>query len=42
VRREIAFPEDVIAEKTEATVKDEVLEVRLPKKVPSETKTHKV
>ncbi len=42
VRRELAFPEDVIAEKAEATVKDGVLEVRVPKKVPSEAKTHKV
>jgi len=42
VKREMAFPEDVIAEKAEATVKDGILEVRVPKKVPSETKTHRV
>jgi len=42
VRRELSFPEQVIAEKADATVKDGVLEVRVPKKVPSETKTHKV
>ena len=42
VRREMAFPEDVVAEKAEATVKDGILEVRVPKKVPSETKTHKI
>lgn len=42
VRREIAFPEDVIPEQAEAEVKDGVLEVTVPKKSPTEVKVHKI
>lgn len=42
VRRELSFPEEVIAEKADAQVKDGVLEVTIPKKNPTEMKAHKV
>jgi HSP20 family protein len=42
IERSIAFPEEVIPEKAEATVKDGILEVKVPKKLPTETKVHKV
>jgi HSP20 family molecular chaperone IbpA len=42
VKRELAFPEEVIPEKADAQVKDGVLEVIVPKKNPTEMKTHKV
>lgn len=34
-RRRLAFPEEVLADKVEAKLKDGVLEVRLPKKAPT-------
>jgi HSP20 family protein len=34
-RRTLAFPEEVLADQTKASLKDGVLEVRLPKKEPS-------
>jgi HSP20 family protein len=42
IERTIAFPEEVLPEKAEATVKDGILEVRVPKKSPTEAKVHKV
>jgi HSP20 family protein len=42
VRRELNFPEEVVAGKAEASVKDGILEVRVPKKTPTEAKTHKI
>ena len=41
--KSIAFPEEVVPEKAESTVKDGVLEVNVPKKTPTpEPKKHKV
>jgi HSP20 family protein len=42
VKRDLMFPEEVIPDKADAIVKDGVLEVRVPKKTPTEAKTHKV
>ena len=42
VHRSLPFPEEVIPEKAEATLKDGLLEVRVPKKTPTEVKKHKV
>jgi HSP20 family protein len=42
LKRELAFPEEVIPEKADAQVKNGVLEVKVPKKHPTEMKAHKV
>jgi HSP20 family protein len=42
VRRELSFPEEVIPDQADAIVKDGVLELKIPKKNPTEIKTHKV
>ncbi len=42
IRREVAFPEEVIPERADAVVKDGVLELTVPKKNPTEVKSHKV
>jgi HSP20 family protein len=42
VHRSLAFPEEVIPDQAEATLKDGLLEVRIPKKTPTEVKKHKV
>jgi HSP20 family protein len=42
VHRNLAFPEEVVPDKAEATLKDGLLEVRIPKKTPTEVKKHKV
>ncbi len=42
IQRALTFPEEVVPEKADATVKDGVLEVRVPKKAPSERRLHKV
>lgn len=42
VRREISLPEEVTPDQAEAVVKDGVLELTIPKKNPTEIKTHKV
>jgi len=42
VRRDLTFPEEVVPDKAEANVKDGILEVKIPKKTPTEAKTHKV
>jgi HSP20 family protein len=42
VHRSLAFPEEVVPDKAEATLKDGLLEVRIPKKTPTEVKKHKV
>ncbi|MDG6995520.1 MAG: Hsp20/alpha crystallin family protein [Nitrososphaerota archaeon] len=42
IKSHLFFPEEVIADKAEATVKEGILEVRIPKKTPTESKTHKV
>ncbi len=42
IHRSLPFPEEVIPDKAEATLKDGLLEVRIPKKTPTEFKKHKV
>lgn len=42
VKRNLVFPEEVVAEKADATVKDGILEVVIPKKTPTESKVHKI
>lgn len=42
VHRSLPVPEEVIPEKAEATLKDGLPEVRIPKKTPTEVKKHKV
>jgi HSP20 family protein len=42
VHRSLAFPEEVVPDQAEATLKDGLLEVRIPKKIPTEVKKHKV
>lgn len=42
VKRELAFPEEVIPDQAEAEVKDGILEVKVPKKSPTEVKVHKI
>jgi HSP20 family molecular chaperone IbpA len=42
IERTIVFPEEVLPEKAEATIKDGVLEVKVPKKSPTETKVQRV
>lgn len=42
IKRELAFPEEVIPEQADAQVKDGVLEVVVPKKSPTEMKSHKI
>jgi len=42
VRRELMLPEEVIPDQADATVNDGVLELKIPKKNPTEMKTHKV
>lgn len=42
VRREVSFPEEVIPDQADATMKDGVLELTVPKKNPTEVTSHKV
>ena len=42
VRRDLTFPEEVLAEKADASLKDGILEVRIPKRAPTDSRTHKV
>jgi HSP20 family protein len=42
VRRELAFPEEVVPDRADAQVKDGILEVKVPKKSPTEVKGHKI
>jgi HSP20 family protein len=42
VHRSLAFPEEVIPDKAEATLKDGLLEIKIPKKTPTEIKKHKL
>lgn len=42
VRRELVFPEEVLPEQADAEMKDGVVEVRVPKKNPTEMRKHKV
>lgn len=42
IKKDLPFPEEVIPDKADATVKDGILEVRIPKKNPTEMKTHKI
>jgi HSP20 family protein len=43
IYKRLSFPEEVIPEKAEATLKDGLLEIRVPKKTPTpEVKKHKV
>lgn len=42
IKRDMPFPEEVVADQAKASVKDGILEVTVPKRVPTEAKTHKV
>jgi len=42
IHRSLEFPEDVIPDRAEATIKDGLLEVRIPKKTPTDLKKHKI
>lgn len=42
IYKKLSFPEEVIPEKAEATLKDGLLEVKVPKKTPKEVKKHKI
>jgi len=42
IQRTLSFPEEVISEKAEATLKDGLLEIKLPKKNPTTVKKHEV
>ncbi|MBS7623744.1 Hsp20/alpha crystallin family protein [Candidatus Bathyarchaeota archaeon] len=42
VYRSLSFPDDVLPDKAEATLNNGVLEVRVPKKTPTEVKKHKI
>jgi HSP20 family protein len=42
IKKDLPFPEEVIPEKADATVKDGILQVTVPKKNPTEMRTHKV
>jgi HSP20 family protein len=42
IRRSLEFPEEVIPDKAEATLENGVLEVNVPKKVPTEIKSQKI
>jgi HSP20 family protein len=42
IQRSLAFPEEVIPDEAKATLQDGLLEVRIPKKMPTEVKKHKV
>jgi HSP20 family protein len=42
IKKELPFPEEVIPDMADASVKDGILEVKVPKKNPTEMKTHKV
>ena len=42
IHRSLEFPEDVIPDRAEATIKDGLLEIRIPKKTPTDVKKHKI
>jgi HSP20 family protein len=42
IRRELAFPEEVVPDQADAQVKDGILQVTVPKKSPTEVKAHKI
>jgi len=42
IKKDLPFPEEVIPEKADATVKDGILEVKIPKKNPTEIKIQKI
>lgn len=42
VHKSLSFPEEAIPDKADATLKDGLLEVRIPKKTSTEVKKHKV
>jgi HSP20 family protein len=42
ISRSLTFPEEVLPEKAEATLNNGLLEVRIPKRVPTEVKLQKV
>lgn len=42
IQRSLAFPEEVVPDKAEATLKDGLLEIRVPKKTPTEVTKHRV
>jgi HSP20 family protein len=42
IHSSLPFPEEVVPDQAEATLKDGLLEVRIPKKTPTEVKKHKV
>jgi HSP20 family protein len=42
IQRSLSFPEEVIPQKAEATLKDGLLEIKVPKRRPTEVKKHRV
>lgn len=42
VQRNISFPEEVLSDKAEATLNNGLVEITVPKKAPTEGKSHKV
>jgi HSP20 family protein len=42
IQRSLAFPEEVIPEKAEASLKDGLLEINVPKKIPTQVRKHRV
>jgi len=42
IQRSLSFPEEVIPEKAEATLKDGVLEIKVPKRTPTQVRKHRV
>jgi len=42
IQRSLSFPEEVISEKAEATLKDGLLEIKVPKRTPTQVKKRKV
>jgi len=42
IHRSLTFPDEVVPDKAEAALKDGLLEIRVPKKTPTEVKKHRV
>ena len=42
IQRSLALPEEVIPEKAEATLKDGLLEIKVPKRTPTQVRKHRV
>ena len=42
IKRDMTFPDEVVPENADAVVKNGILEITVPKKTPTESKTHRV